>query len=455
MTDRRGVAIRSAVPGRERWQIDRFRSRPHYAAAVEREVSRHQPVRHAWANPLTGRLLVVYDPGVRREEIHDRVHASLGVDPIGPEEMQQWRARWPRGFNRVPEQIAVEQARLRLILSGTLLAGVAAKRLMFGAGAFAGSPAFVTASAILTILHGYTILRRGFDSVTAVPGGLSSRTILSAITLGVLVTAESFDGIAAMAAAHAGELLEAKMIRDSRASIRVLDSWFETNAEAKTRGVLPDPYDKISTAALIAAAAAYAATGDGQRALAMLVGACPVASPEARTTARALSLRNALDAGILFRDPETISSLPRRFEVITDGKGKWSNRVPLQKKLDALRTLRESGVAPVVLAGERTNPALMHAAEIGMATVPRSSPESLHAADVVLLEDDRRKVDLAVRLMQRTSSIVRQDQVLSRLVGLGGFTAATLGKLSAAGASRLHNYTRLAMELNSLRLISA
>src|SRR5688572_18582494 len=161
------VAIRSALPGRERWEIDALRSRPGYCAAIERSLSRHAWTRHARANPLTGRLLVVYDRGVPHAEVRERIQSTLDVAPASPDESRAWRDTWPDGFNRLAASAAVSQARVRLILSGTLLGGLLTKRLLFGAGAFAGYPPLVAASALLTILRGYRVLTRGFDRVAA------------------------------------------------------------------------------------------------------------------------------------------------------------------------------------------------------------------------------------------------------------------------------------------------
>ncbi|HYC93757.1 MAG TPA: hypothetical protein VEO54_31430 [Thermoanaerobaculia bacterium] len=478
-------AIRSAIRGRERWQVPALHARPRYAAAVERELSRHAIVRHAWANPLTGRLLVQYDPGVRAEEVHDRIRASLGIEPATPDELRDWRGAWPRGFNRRPEELAVQQARFRLMLSGTLFTGVLAKRLLFGAGMFAGAHGFVIANAALTILGGYTALRRG---------GISSRTVLQTITLGLLAATESLDGIGALLFAHAGELLETRAVRDTHAAIRMLDSWWERDALPQRVHTLRD--DPFQTMALVASAAALLVTQDPQRSMAMLVGSSPVAGPESRITARALSLSHALKNGILFRDPETVSSLPRRPAVVIGGvealrgatkkfgpalRSAGARRVLLltsektpaaraaareagidevranlrpERKLAALQALRGDGYAPVAVAGgEEGEAALLAASDIGLAVVARSAPETLHAADVLLLESDPRYLAVALALMQRTSSIVREDEWLSRIVGVAGFTAAAAGKLSVASASRLHNYTRLAMEANSLRLV--
>jgi cation transport ATPase len=391
------VAIRSAIPGRERWQIGPLRSEPSYAVAIERELSRHAPVRYAWANPLTGRLLLQYDPGVQPEEVRDRLYASLDATPANDDEVNEWRTTWPHGFNRSLDEVAVEQARLRLIMSAGLFTGVLAKRVILGSGMFAGSPVWVQASAIMTIITGYSALRRGVDTVIAA-GGFSSTTLLHSITLGLLVAVESLDGIGAHVVANAGDLYEKKFIRNSRNLIR--SSGFEVLPSAQ----LPrDRFEAVSTAALIASLGTYVVTRDAQRSTAMLLGAVPVASTESRVTARALALGHALERGILFRDPQVLSS----------------HEIPT------------------------------------FAVIGRSSTDEINAADVLLIDDDSERRDYANALIARTSRIVGQDEWVSRLVGIVGFAAAAAGKLTASQASRLHNSTRLAMELNSLRLVSA
>ena len=343
---RDGAVVRSAIRGRERWDVGPLRSHPRYAAALERELSRHEPIRQVFANPLTGRLLLRYDPGVQRTEIHDRLHSALDIAPASNDELREWRTEWPRGFHRSPDDAAVEQARTRLILSGTLLAGVLAKRALFGVGMFAGSPAFVTASAVMTIISGYTLLNRGLNAMTETVG-ISGRTLLTFATLGLNVAAESFDGLGAIVFAHAGELAEATAIRRMRGEIRVLGPAWD----------VPHPATSMHTAALLAAGGAYLLTGDPQRSLAMLLGGLPLATRESTITARAIAMH---------------------------------------------RAIRE--------------------------------------------DDDQ-------ELLRRMLLVIRDNQRAARFIGAAGFTAAAFGKMSHGTAARLHNYTRLALELNSLRLL--
>lgn len=379
------VTLRSAVPGRERWQIDPLRSHPRYAAALERELSLLPPVRSAWANPITGRLLVEYDP---RADVGDQLDAAIDAEPLSHDEAHEWRMSWPRGFTRSPLDRAVDLARTRMILSGTLFAGLVAKRALFGAGMFAGSPVFATASSVMTIISGYTVLRKSFNALSRT-AGVDGRTIHTVTSLALHIAADSIDGIGALFAANAFEWLEAKSLRDMAVTMDVAP-----------RDRQQDSLISLNTAALLASGGMFVLTGNPEHSLAMLLGGVPLASKEALVAANALSLHNAVKRGIRFRDVNTLTALrdPNATIVVSD------------------------------------------------------DPADLNADVIVENGDD---ADEAMRLIRRTSNVVNQSQWVSRVIGTAGFTAAAFGRLSPVAASKLHNYTRLAMELNSLRLASA
>jgi cation transport ATPase len=384
------VTLRSAVPGRERWQIEPLRSHPRYAAALERELSLLPPIRSAWANPITGRLLVEYDP---RAEVRHQLDAAIDAEPLSHDETREWRTSWPRGFTRSPLDRAVDLARTRMILSGTLFAGMVAKRALLGAGMFAASPIFATASSVLTIISGYNVLRSGFNALSG-KAGVDGRTIYTLTALSLHVAADSIDGIGALFAANTFEWLEAKSLRDMGATMDVTP-----------RARRQDSLISFNTAALLGSGGVFLLTGDAEHSLAMLLGGVPLASKEALVAANALSLHNAVKRGIRFRDVSTLTAL----------------RDP--------------------------------DATIQIAIASRDSEETIAAADVVV--EKRDDVDEAVRLIRRTSNVVNQSEWVSRAIGAAGFTAAAFGQLSPFYASKLHNYTRLAMEVNSLRLAGA
>src|SRR5579863_7993887 len=55
------IRLRSAIPGRERWQVDKIRHRPRLAEAVQKALQGTPGVIATIANPMTGRILILYD----------------------------------------------------------------------------------------------------------------------------------------------------------------------------------------------------------------------------------------------------------------------------------------------------------------------------------------------------------------------------------------------------------
>jgi Heavy metal associated domain 2/ABC 3 transport family len=71
------LRLRSAVPGRMRWEAEALRDHDRKAAKVERTLQQMAGIISAQVTPLTGRLLVHHDTGLSAEEIAAMVHAAL------------------------------------------------------------------------------------------------------------------------------------------------------------------------------------------------------------------------------------------------------------------------------------------------------------------------------------------------------------------------------------------
>jgi hypothetical protein len=69
--------LRSAVPGRIRWEVEALRDRPRKSAAVALALQRSVGILSVEATPLTGRLLVCHDIGLTAQEIAAMVQAAL------------------------------------------------------------------------------------------------------------------------------------------------------------------------------------------------------------------------------------------------------------------------------------------------------------------------------------------------------------------------------------------
>ncbi|MDH3602681.1 MAG: heavy-metal-associated domain-containing protein [Candidatus Tectomicrobia bacterium] len=71
------VRLRSAIPGRERWDVRCLHRRPQLAFAVERSLQGHAGIVDVRANLATGRILVRYDPSVLRDNVKALILAVL------------------------------------------------------------------------------------------------------------------------------------------------------------------------------------------------------------------------------------------------------------------------------------------------------------------------------------------------------------------------------------------
>lgn len=71
------IHLRSAIPGRERWEVEEIRHKPRLAAAVQGVLQENQGILAVVANPMTGRILVTYEPGPLQGQIEALLRAAL------------------------------------------------------------------------------------------------------------------------------------------------------------------------------------------------------------------------------------------------------------------------------------------------------------------------------------------------------------------------------------------
>jgi ATP-binding cassette subfamily B protein len=99
----------SRIAGRERWHIRRLENNPRLAAAVQLVLQTEEGVLEARANPLTGRVLVVYDPSGITQPIATMLLRALEVCPLSPEEFSLFRPE-PAAGSVLGRLIATEAA---------------------------------------------------------------------------------------------------------------------------------------------------------------------------------------------------------------------------------------------------------------------------------------------------------------------------------------------------------
>jgi len=88
----------SKIRGRERWHVNLLENHPRLAAAVELVLQTEPGIIEARVNPVTGRVLVLYDSGALIDPIKSVLHRALSASPLSREEFRLFRSR--------PERVA-------------------------------------------------------------------------------------------------------------------------------------------------------------------------------------------------------------------------------------------------------------------------------------------------------------------------------------------------------------
>lgn len=139
--------MRSSIPGRVRWQIDDLRGRPELATAIAALVVRTAGVMAASSSPVTGSLLVRFDPELDLDRLGDAVDEAVSVaraDTSPPPSRTG-----PTSLAPVEPAARVHHKLARLALGGL---GAAAAAHLFAGFRWLGSPAAVAAGALAAFL---------------------------------------------------------------------------------------------------------------------------------------------------------------------------------------------------------------------------------------------------------------------------------------------------------------
>ncbi|WAH37118.1 HAD-IC family P-type ATPase [Alicyclobacillus dauci] len=170
------VEVVHRLPGRIRVAIHLMKNRALLAYQLEHKVAHVDGVIRAQFNPDTGRALVQFDEDQVSEvellaqmtswvqqSAHREVHGDAVAATIESEvtKTQQSVATDKLSRDSSPRNPYL----LPALASGTLLAGLAIKRLAMGRGVLTGSPLTFWAAAGLSVAAGYPALRRGLEGL--------------------------------------------------------------------------------------------------------------------------------------------------------------------------------------------------------------------------------------------------------------------------------------------------
>ena len=86
------LVLCSHVAGRDRWHADALMDSPRLAAAVELVLRTEEGIKEVHANPLTGRVLVCYDPAFLTESVETLISRAISFGPMSREEFSLLRS---------------------------------------------------------------------------------------------------------------------------------------------------------------------------------------------------------------------------------------------------------------------------------------------------------------------------------------------------------------------------
>ncbi|APR79070.1 Lead, cadmium, zinc and mercury transporting ATPase [Minicystis rosea] len=241
--------MRSATPGRTRWEAPGLHNRPAYAAAVEKALREHAEIALAVANPLTGRILVMCDRTLSVGTIEAKVSAALDSTPLDVDALRAWQEAHhtptahdghdhDHGHDHGEGEL--EERSRNLIVGGTVLAGLGLKRLFFGAGALASSPVLGGISIAATLISGFPFLR-GFWRSIAGKSGMNTDTLVGSATIASLLLRENVTALIVLWLLNLGEYLQTLTLQRTERAIRELldvpdeEVWVVTEGQEQKR----------------------------------------------------------------------------------------------------------------------------------------------------------------------------------------------------------------------------
>ncbi|MEZ0494140.1 heavy metal translocating P-type ATPase [Kineococcus sp. TBRC 1896] len=209
--------VLSDVPGRARVQADWLRRSPGRAVAAEEALDRLPGTRLARAHPVTGNVVVHYDPqALTLPELLAAV-ASAAVVPADAEP-----ARTPRSADVGNGEVA------RIAVGGAALALLGLRRFAFGRPPLLGPTSRLVATGV-TVFSGYPFLK---GAVGALVGRRSAGTdaLVSAATVASLLLRENVVALTVLWLLNIGEYLQDLTLRRTRRAIADLLRGSETTA---------------------------------------------------------------------------------------------------------------------------------------------------------------------------------------------------------------------------------
>ncbi|WP_456475785.1 heavy metal translocating P-type ATPase [Candidatus Pyrohabitans sp.] len=130
----------------------------------------------------------------------------------------------------------------------------------------------------------------------------------------------------------------------------------------------------------------------------------------------------------------------------------WSDLLP-EEKVKKVEELKKQGHRVAMVGDGINDAAALAASHVGIAMGHRGSELAAESADIVILNDELKKVPQVLSLGRRTLSVIKQNLGFAILYNIAMIGLAALGVITMIQGAFLHLVSSMAVILNSMRLL--
>ncbi|WP_316842562.1 heavy metal translocating P-type ATPase [Propionispora hippei] len=227
------------IPGRLRMEVKGLYRNSVLANLLRECLPAVAGIQEVTANPLTGRILVLYEAAVIglpdiRAKVDKVVSTYQTLEEVRREAtaLRQIAAAAP-----LPERGETSHAGLYALTTGGVLAAIFAKRLVVGRSPLASSPHVFNLVALTTIISGYPLFRSGVKSLIR-HKRVNHDMVIFIASLLMLAMRESITGLSILWIVHLANFFQFLMQARSRAQIEKMlqqkqQQWLSLEAERR------------------------------------------------------------------------------------------------------------------------------------------------------------------------------------------------------------------------------
>jgi len=434
------LTVRHRLPGRLRLQLAGLKSERLSGAALSELLRQHPAITSVQANPVTGSLLILYRPAeIGETELLEHVGGAAATCMALPRlhlvpspEGTQAGARQTRDRRLTPITVAAagtspdkrapaaaaqaEHGRevLRLAGAGLLLGALSLRRIIWGKSPLAKSPQLITMAAVVSVLAGYPVVKRGLRGAGR-GQVLNTDLLLAGASFALMLVRESTPGLIILFLTET--LNVAERVASARAKADYLNLAEEQSIDLRKASLPPaeaerlaNQIDNTTKLTLALAGGVYLWRRDFNQALSMLVAGVPAAVNLAETTVSLTGQRHVNENGYLLGDGRHLLAIPS-LDTVVWCEGRIFSAGPVVKDLRSLDQAypaeRLLGLAAAAYreVTHPLGPALWRQVQEQGIQPPRAHRVELLAGGTVRATVDRQRLLIATRSALRRRRI--------------------------------------------------